>query len=148
MSGSVLTMNNPVDTDEVAISAHGLVKRYGELTAVAGIDFEVKRGKCLGELGPNGAGKTTTIEILEGLKVPDEGDVIVLTDIITGFIPGTSVSTTSCAFLNRAQHYRRQQRRRRHFPELRHTCRHHGPEPRRTWPEYIAGRGIEFREQG
>jgi ABC-2 type transport system ATP-binding protein len=45
---------------------------------VAGIDFEVARGRCLGVLGPNGAGKTTTIEILEGLKAPDGGEVRVL----------------------------------------------------------------------
>ena len=64
--------------DAVAVAARGLVKRYGELVAVAGIDFEVRRGTCLGVLGPNGAGKTTTIEILEGLKTPDGGDVEVL----------------------------------------------------------------------
>ncbi len=43
-----------------------------------GIDFEVRYGTCLGVLGPNGAGKTTTIEILEGLKTPDGGEVEVL----------------------------------------------------------------------
>lgn len=64
--------------DAVAVAARGLVQRYGELVAVAGIDFEVRRGTCLGVLGPNGAGKTTTIEILEGLKTPDGGDVEVL----------------------------------------------------------------------
>ena len=63
---------------EGAVVARGLVKRYGELTAVGGIDFEVRRGTCLGVLGPNGAGKTTTIEILEGLKTPDGGEVEVL----------------------------------------------------------------------
>jgi ABC-2 type transport system ATP-binding protein len=64
--------------DAVAVSALGLTKRYGDLVAVDGIDFEVHRGTCLGVLGPNGAGKTTTIEILEGLKKPDGGDVRVL----------------------------------------------------------------------
>ena len=63
---------------EGAVVARGLVKRYGELTAVGGIDFDVRRGTCLGVLGPNGAGKTTTIEILEGLKTPDGGEVEVL----------------------------------------------------------------------
>ena len=63
---------------DVTVRARGLVKRYGELVAVDGIDFEVRRGTCLGVLGPNGAGKTTTIEILEGLKVPDGGSVEVL----------------------------------------------------------------------
>ncbi len=62
----------------VAVRARGLVKRYGEVVAVAGLDLEVAHGSCLGLLGPNGAGKTTTIEILEGLKRPDEGEVEVL----------------------------------------------------------------------
>jgi len=68
----------PPIAGDIAVSAKGLVKRYGDLTAVAGIDFEVRRGICLGVLGPNGAGKTTTIEILEGLKAPDGGEVTVL----------------------------------------------------------------------
>jgi ABC-2 type transport system ATP-binding protein len=61
-----------------AVLVRGLVKRYGDITAVDGIDFEVNLGTCLGLLGPNGAGKTTTIEILEGLKRPDAGEVRVL----------------------------------------------------------------------
>ncbi len=64
--------------NDVAVSARGLVKRYGDLVAIDGVDFVVHRGTCLGVLGPNGAGKTTTIEILEGLKVPDGGTVEVL----------------------------------------------------------------------
>ena len=54
------------------------MKRYGSVTAVDGLDLEVRRGECFGLLGPNGAGKTTTIEILEGLLHADEGDVQVL----------------------------------------------------------------------
>ena len=61
-----------------ALSCSGLVKRYGELTAVDRLDLTVHRGECFGLLGPNGAGKTTTIEILEGLLSPDEGAVEVL----------------------------------------------------------------------
>jgi ABC-2 type transport system ATP-binding protein len=61
-----------------AIACRGLVKRYGDVTAVAGIDLEVTRGECFGMLGPNGAGKTTAIEILQGLRQPDAGDVAVL----------------------------------------------------------------------
>lgn len=61
-----------------ALRCRGLVKRYGDVVAVAGLDLEVGRGECFGLLGPNGAGKTTTIEILEGLTAPDEGDVEVL----------------------------------------------------------------------
>jgi ABC-2 type transport system ATP-binding protein len=55
-----------------------LFKRYGEVVAVAGLDLEVARAECFGLLGPNGAGKTTTLEVLEGLKTPDAGEVEVL----------------------------------------------------------------------
>ena len=61
-----------------ALRCAGLVKRYGSVVAVNGLDLEVRRGECFGLLGPNGAGKTTTVEILEGLNVPDAGDVEVL----------------------------------------------------------------------
>ncbi|HET9235003.1 MAG TPA: ABC transporter ATP-binding protein, partial [Candidatus Eisenbacteria bacterium] len=60
------------------IYARGLIKRYGELVAVAGIDLDARAGSCLGLLGPNGAGKTTTIEVLEGLLPPNQGEVRVL----------------------------------------------------------------------
>lgn len=62
----------------VAVRVRGLVKRFGELEAVRGIDLDVERGRCFGLLGPNGAGKTTTIEILEGLQSETEGEVEVL----------------------------------------------------------------------
>ncbi|MGE4054854.1 MAG: ABC transporter ATP-binding protein [Vicinamibacterales bacterium] len=65
-------------TGEPVLVCRGLVKRYGDVTAVDGLDLEVRRGECFGLLGPNGAGKTTTIEILEGLQRPDAGDVTVL----------------------------------------------------------------------
>jgi len=55
-----------------------LVKRYGEVTAVNGLDLSVRMGECFGLLGPNGAGKTTTVEILEGLTAPTGGRVEVL----------------------------------------------------------------------
>ncbi len=61
-----------------AIRIEGLVKRYGDVVAVDGLDLEVRRGECFGLLGPNGAGKTTTIEILEGLLPPTAGTVQVL----------------------------------------------------------------------
>ena len=64
--------------DGPALACRGLVKRYADVVAVAGIDLAVARGECLGLLGPNGAGKTTTVEILEGLARPDEGAVEVL----------------------------------------------------------------------
>jgi len=67
-----------VPDESVALSCEGVVKRYGAVTAVDGLDLKVLRGECFGLLGPNGAGKTTTIEILEGLLHADEGDVTVL----------------------------------------------------------------------
>ena len=51
-----------------ALRCRGLVKRYGDVVAVAGLDLEVRAGECFGMLGPNGAGKTTTVEIFEGLR--------------------------------------------------------------------------------
>jgi ABC-2 type transport system ATP-binding protein len=65
-------------TQAPAISVRGLRKRYGDLEAVRGIDFEVRRGEVFGLLGPNGAGKTTTVEILEGYRDLTEGEVSVL----------------------------------------------------------------------
>ena len=61
-----------------AVSCRGLKKYYGDVKAVDGLDLLIENGECFGLLGPNGAGKTTTIEILEGLTVPDEGDVEIL----------------------------------------------------------------------
>ena len=66
-----------------AISVHGLRKSYGDYEAVRGISFEIPEGEVFGLLGPNGAGKTTTIEILEGYRQRDAGEVDVL-----GFDPG------------------------------------------------------------
>ena len=56
----------------------GLVKRYGERRAVDGLSLTVARGEIVALLGPNGAGKTTTIEICEGFRRPDGGEVRVL----------------------------------------------------------------------
>ena len=71
-----------------AIRCRGLVKRYGTVVAVDGLDLEVPRGECFGLLGPNGAGKTTTVEILEGLNAPDAGDVEVLGEQLARGRPG------------------------------------------------------------
>jgi len=60
------------------IRVRGLHKRYGETHAVDGVSFEVPAGTVFGLLGPNGAGKTTTVEVLEGLRAPDSGEVRVL----------------------------------------------------------------------
>ena len=61
-----------------AIAVHELRKCYGETKAVDGISFAVQEGEVFGMLGPNGAGKTTTVEIIEGLRVADSGNVTVL----------------------------------------------------------------------
>ena len=61
-----------------ALPCRGLVKRYGDLVAVDGLDLEVRAGECFGLLGPNGAGKTTTVELFEGLLSPDGGTLEVL----------------------------------------------------------------------
>ena len=60
------------------IRVRDLRKSYGDLKAVDGVSFEVQPGQVFGLLGPNGAGKTTTVEVLEGLRAPDSGDVSVL----------------------------------------------------------------------
>jgi len=61
-----------------AISVRGLRKSYGPLEAVRGVDFDIEEGEVFGLLGPNGAGKTTTVEILEGYRSRDAGEVTVL----------------------------------------------------------------------
>ncbi|TKJ35650.1 ABC transporter ATP-binding protein [Blastococcus sp. CCUG 61487] len=62
----------------MAISIRGLVKRYGDATAVDGLDLDIRRGEIFALLGPNGAGKTTTVEICEGYRSRDGGEVRVL----------------------------------------------------------------------
>jgi len=62
----------------VSVSVQGLVQRYGKVTAVDGLDLDVREGECFGLLGPNGAGKTTTIEVIVGLLTPSSGEVRVL----------------------------------------------------------------------
>jgi lipooligosaccharide transport system ATP-binding protein len=69
-----------------AISVRGAVKRYGPITAVAGLDLEVPEGACVGLLGPNGAGKSTLMRLLTAQSIADEGELAVL-----GFrLPGES----------------------------------------------------------
>jgi ABC-2 type transport system ATP-binding protein len=65
-------------SNDVAIQVEGLTKRYGDLIAVNGISFTVKRGEIFAFLGPNGAGKTTTVEMLECLRKPTAGKAYVL----------------------------------------------------------------------
>jgi ABC-2 type transport system ATP-binding protein len=63
---------------DIAISIRGLTKSYGDNDAVRGIDLEIQAGEVFAFLGPNGAGKTTTVEILEGYRRRDGGEVVVL----------------------------------------------------------------------
>jgi ABC-2 type transport system ATP-binding protein len=60
-------------SDELAIEASGLVKSYGGVRVLGGIDLQVPRGSVFALLGPNGAGKTTTVRILATLSRPDGG---------------------------------------------------------------------------
>jgi ABC-2 type transport system ATP-binding protein len=66
------------DGPDVAIAVRGLVKRYAGRAVVAGLSFDVRRGEIFGLLGPNGAGKTTTVEVIEGYRRADAGEVRVL----------------------------------------------------------------------
>ena len=61
-----------------AVVVQGLVKRFGQTTALAGVSFEVQRGELFGFIGPDGAGKTTLFRILATLLVPDTGRAQVL----------------------------------------------------------------------
>lgn len=67
-----------MSASEPAVRVDGVVKRYGETTAVDGLSFEVGRAEVVALLGPNGAGKTTTVEMCEGFSAPDAGAVRVL----------------------------------------------------------------------
>src|SRR3954452_7658319 len=63
---------------DLAIDLRGVVKRYGPITAVDGLDVQVSAGTCVGLLGPNGAGKSTTMRMLTGQTIADEGELDVL----------------------------------------------------------------------
>ena len=67
-----------VGTGPLAIRLHGVVKRYGAITAVDHLDLEVPEGTCVGLLGPNGAGKSTTMRLLTAQAIADEGELEVL----------------------------------------------------------------------
>ena len=67
-----------VPADGPAIRLRGVIKRYGAITAVAGLDLDVPTGTCVGLLGPNGAGKSTTMRMLTAQTIADEGEITVL----------------------------------------------------------------------
>ncbi|GAB4080441.1 ABC transporter ATP-binding protein [Modestobacter muralis] len=106
--------STPLDPD-AAISVRGLVRRYGDRNAVDGVDLDIRRGEIFALLGPNGAGKTTIVEILEGHRRRDGGEVRVLgvdpatgdrrwkSDIGIVLQSGAGDSQLSCIELLRAQ---------------------------------------------
>jgi lipooligosaccharide transport system ATP-binding protein len=67
-----------VPDPDILISAHGLIKKFGEFTAVAGIDFEIWRGEAFGFLGPNGAGKSSTMRMVGCVSPPTAGELSIL----------------------------------------------------------------------
>jgi lipooligosaccharide transport system ATP-binding protein len=69
---------SPSPAADSAISMRGFVKRFGDLTAVDGLDLDVPYGQCVGLLGPNGAGKSTTMKALTAQVIADEGELEVL----------------------------------------------------------------------
>jgi ABC-2 type transport system ATP-binding protein len=67
----------PGTPDHPMVSVRDLIKRYGKQTAVDGVSFAIRRGEIFGILGPNGAGKTTTLEVIEGIRKADSGEIAV-----------------------------------------------------------------------
>ena len=62
-------------TPKIVMQARGLVKRYGQVTAIDGADFELREGEILAVIGDNGAGKSSLIKCLSGATIPDEGEI-------------------------------------------------------------------------
>src|SRR5262245_28795846 len=75
MQESEMLSAPPSHTGEALISAHGLVKRFGDFTAVDGIDVEVRRGESFGFLGPNGAGKSSTMRMIGCVSPVTDGEL-------------------------------------------------------------------------
>jgi fructose transport system ATP-binding protein len=64
------------DTPKTVLEARGIVKRYGSVTALDGVDFELRAGEIMAVIGDNGAGKSSLIKALSGALVPDEGEIL------------------------------------------------------------------------
>ena len=73
----------PISPKEIAIKVTNLTKKYGDLTAVDNISFNVSKGEVFAFLGPNGAGKTTTVEMIESIRKVDSGDILVFGENIS-----------------------------------------------------------------
>jgi putative spermidine/putrescine transport system ATP-binding protein len=85
----------PDDGPELDVRLDGVVKRLGDVTAVAGVDLGVRRGECFSMLGPSGSGKTTCLRMIAGLELPSAGRVPVGGVDVTGRAPYTATSTPS-----------------------------------------------------
>ena len=72
---------------EVLLEGRGVTKRFGGLTAVSGLDFELHRGEILGLIGPNGAGKTTLLDCLTGVEPPNQGTITFAGQSLIGLKP-------------------------------------------------------------
>jgi fructose transport system ATP-binding protein len=66
----------PTNTTPLVMQAKGLVKRYGQVTALDGCDFELRAGEIMAVIGDNGAGKSSLIKALSGATIPDEGEIL------------------------------------------------------------------------
>ena len=75
-------------TDDI-LTMTGLVKRFGDFTAIDGIDLSVRPGKILALPGPNGCGKTTTLRMVSGLKQPTEGEIMFEDRVFVSVARGT-----------------------------------------------------------
>jgi ABC-2 type transport system ATP-binding protein len=88
-----------------AVEVRDLAIAYGEVRAVDGVSFEIAEGEFFGILGPNGAGKTTTLELVEGLRKPDRGDVRLLGESPwprnAGLLPRIGVQLQTSAYFER-----------------------------------------------
>jgi ABC-2 type transport system ATP-binding protein len=88
-----------------AIEVDGLAKSYGDLRAVDGVSFTVAEGEFFGILGPNGAGQTTTLELVEGIRRPDAGSVLVLGEPVwprnARLLPRLGVQLQASAFFEK-----------------------------------------------
>ena len=87
------------------IEATGLIKRYGDLTAVNGVSLSVPEGSFFGIIGPNGAGKTTLLEMIEGIREPDEGEATIFGEKVwprnPKLLPRMGVQLQASAFFER-----------------------------------------------
>ncbi|MFF2488637.1 ABC transporter ATP-binding protein [Microbacterium sp. NPDC058062] len=75
VSTQPLARTGDPNAGDALVRADAVVKRFGDVTALAGISLDIRAGECVGLLGPNGAGKTTLLTLIEGLRVPTSGSV-------------------------------------------------------------------------